>query len=295
MRVYAYRVQQRGPRALEEVLRRINDLPLADRHFLGARSMRLEIAREQNGLWFADFAAPRNGHGPGTMAVNQPMSEIALAAGALFGEDTGFVYDPHSRYLVLQYNHTGPRDSGISKYLAAADLTFGGLGPALAGVPDINRCGFSIGAVLKPDAYARLRQWGIYKSVEMEISVPGALNADLAAGRSLGSVLAAPLPDGVETITIGFTARPGNEGRLGGRGVEGVLNDLQQLGMAVKSAVVKGKPSEEDRMDSVNLVSDRVSGDANVTLGHGLRFVREDRWAALAEKLQRWADDRVLP
>lgn len=295
MRVYAYRVQQRGPRSLDEVLRRINDLPLADRHFQGATSMRLEVARNQNGIWFADFAAPRNGHGPGTMGINQPMSEIALAVGAQFGEDTGFAYDPASRYLVLQYNHTGPRDTGISKYLAAADLSFGGLGPALPGVPDIDRCGFSIGAVLKPDAYARLRQWGIYKSVEMEISVPGALNADLAAGRSLGSVLAAPLPDGVETIKIGYTARPGNDGRLGGHGMEGLLNDLQQLGMAVKSAVVRGKPTEDDRMDAVNLVSDRVSGDATINLGHGLRFVREDRWGALEEKLRYWTDTRVLP
>lgn len=42
----------------------------------------------------------------------------------------------------------------------------------------------------------------------MAISVPGALNADLAAGRSLTSVLRAPLPEGIETITLGISAAP---------------------------------------------------------------------------------------
>lgn len=295
MKVYAHRVHQVGPRALEEVLRRIQALSLADRSFQGRDDMRLEVAREENGLWFADFASPRKGHGPGRMGPNAPIEGITLAEGLMFGEDTGIVYDPVTGYLGVQYNHYGPRISGIQNYLLAADLSFGDLGERQEGQSDSDRCGFRIGVVLKADAYARLRRWGIYKSVELTISVPGALAADLDAGRSLGSVLRAPLPEGVETITLGIQARPGREGALGERGVRGIINDVENLGLAVKSAVFRGKPTLEEKTDAVNLVSDRVSGEVTMGLGEGLRYVRQDRWNALERTFRQWLADGRLP
>ncbi len=295
MKIYAYRVEQVGPRALDNALMRIEAALLRERQYLGEREMRLETSEERNGFWFADFAVPRTGHGPGRMSRDAPLAEIALDAGFSFGEDTGIAFDPNSGYLAVQYNHFGPRISSIEKYLLAADISFGGQPPLERGQRDEDRYGYKFGMVLRPDAYARLRQWGIFKSVDVTISAPGALAVDLQAGRSLKSVLDAPLPEGVETITLGITARPGKDSSLDERGVQGWIQDIQHLGGAVSRAVVRGKPTEDDRMDSVNLVKDRVSAEATLTLGNGLRFVRQDRWDALGRTLRQWLDEGRLP
>lgn len=293
MKVYAYRIQQRGPRALEDLLERVRRRPLDQRSYQGAESMRLEDARRRNGLWFADFAVPRGGHGPGRMGRNRQIADIRLGEGERFGEDTGFAYDPVTRYLALQYNHSGPREQGIERYLAAADLSFGEI-PEANG-PEIDRCGYDLAAVLKPDAYARLRGWGIYKSIEMKISVPGAQRADIAAGRSLGSVLRAPLPDGISTITIGMTATQDREGALGNERMRQIIRDAQQLGGALLSAKVRGKRTEADKSDVVDLVNDRVTAEPTLRMGPALRYTQADRWEALGRVLRQWIADGILP
>jgi len=261
---------------------------------MGERSIRLEQAIGQNGFWFADFAAPRNGHGPGRMGRGAPLEGIALDEGHSFGEDTAFAFDPDTRYMAIQYNHFGPRSNGIEKYLYSADVFFGG-GQIDNGAGDENLFGFRLGAVLKPDAYARLRRWGIYKSVELTVSVPGAQEADLEAGRSLTSILSAPLPDGVETIKIGLVASASRDGALGDRGIRGIINDIEKLGNAVKSAIVRGKPTQEDKVDAVNLVSDRISQEVTLPLGAGARYARQTRWDALGRTLREWVDSGRLP
>jgi len=149
--------------------------------------------------------------------------------------------------------------------------------------------------VLKPDAYARLRRWGIYKSIEFSVSVPGAQAADMEAGRSLTSILNAPLPEGVETITIGLQARPSRDGSLGDEGIRGWLNELEVLGQAVKSAVVKGKPTDEDKSEAVNLVSDRISQEVTLPLAAGARYDRQTRWDAIGQTLRTWIETGRVP
>jgi hypothetical protein len=185
MKIYAFRAHQRGPRTFEQVLAAVQRMPLEGRSFLGEAEMRLELAEERHGVWFADFAAPRRGHGPGRMGRQNPLEEIELAEGFKFGEDTGIAYDPATRYLAVQYNHYGPRAGGIQQYLASADLQLGGIPAAPKGTPQLDLCGFRIGMVLKADAYARLRRWGIYKSVEIDVTLPGVV-AQVACCRFRG-------------------------------------------------------------------------------------------------------------
>lgn len=294
MKIYAFRVQQNGRRGLGQLLELVNNADLNDRHYMGERFMRLEAAFSRDGFWYADFAAPRNGHGPGRMGRGAPIEGIQLEEGHSFGEDTAFAFDPQTGYLAVQYNHYGPRSIGIEKYLYSADVSFGEA-QRVDGVAEQELFGFRFGAVLKPDAYARLRRWGIYKSIEFCVSVPGAQAADLDAGRSLTSILNTPLPDGVETITIGLQARPSRDGSLGDDGIRGWLNDLERLGQAVKSAVVRGKPTAEDRSEAVNLVTDRISHEVDLPLGVGARYDRQARWNVLGETLRNWIDTGRVP
>ncbi|MBG6209850.1 hypothetical protein IWQ49_004525 [Labrenzia sp. EL_126] len=286
MKIYAYRFFQNGPRALEVLLEKIEQLELSDRSFQGRNDIRLEIAKKDGDFWFADFASPRSTHGPGAMGENKPISDIQLGDGLRFGEDTGIAFDPATGYAAIQYNHHGPRHAGIRRYLQAADLHFGGM--ADDDRPEVDRYGFELGVVLKPDAYSRIRRFGIYKTVEFTISLPGVLQTDLEAGTSLSSVLKSPLPEGVDTITIGMHAAAGKGSPLESSGVSKILDELSSLGTAVRNATIRGKKTPEDSMEAVNLVKDRVGIEINLTVGASLRLERQDRWNALRDTLQSW-------
>ncbi|MDZ4058306.1 MAG: hypothetical protein U1D69_15345, partial [Polynucleobacter sp.] len=117
MKVYAYRIAQRGPRTLGEVLQRLYALPLQNRVFSASRvDMRLEELGRGGDYLYADFANPRSGHGPAIMALDAPLQGIAIQSGQAFGEDTSMVIHQPTGYVALQYNHSGPRIGRISQY-----------------------------------------------------------------------------------------------------------------------------------------------------------------------------------
>ena len=153
MKIFAYRVVQKGPRALATVIDRLHNLPIQDR-FFGSGSIRLEQKAMRDGFLLMDFAKARGGHGPGRMSRTQALQDISLRDVEEFGEDTGMAFDPRTNYVVIQYNHYGPRERSVEDYLYAFDLSLGGLRPAQNDELDEDRCGFEFGVLLKSDAYA---------------------------------------------------------------------------------------------------------------------------------------------
>jgi hypothetical protein len=221
VKILAFRVRQRGARSLEELVELIYAQPLERRTAGAARDIRLEKRRQaRGGLLLLDFAHKRSGHGPGRASRNDPVTEFDLGAEEFFAEDTAVVYDPRSHYAAVQHNHYGPRVGTIERYLYAWDVRQG-IGPAVPGVGDQERAGFTFGAVLKPDAYARLRGLGIVRQIDFSVSVPGAREADLDEGRSLGQVLRAALPEGIETLSMTMTAQAPRNSALGQDGIWG--------------------------------------------------------------------------
>ena len=126
MKIFAYRIVQKGPRSLEAIIDRVHRLELQHR-VIGGSKIRLEERGRKDGFLLMDFARERGGHGPGRMAPNEALQEIPLRAGQNFGEDTGVAYDPASGHAAIQYNHYGPRAESIEEYLYTYDLSLGGL------------------------------------------------------------------------------------------------------------------------------------------------------------------------
>lgn len=281
------------PRTFESIIDRIAAMNLEDRFFGGA-GLRLEDRSRKGGLLFADFARERGGHGPGRMSRTEALQEIQLRQGQNFGEDTGMAYDPRTGYAAIQYNHFGPRSAAIENYLYAADLSFGGLRQPQRGEKDSDVCGFRLGALLKPDAYARLRDLGIIHDIEFTVALPGVDRSDLREGRSLSEILNAPLPDGTDTISMRITAAPGRNSKLARGGAMGIVDDLRRLGGEVRRAVVRGKPSQDDPYEKVDLVEERISEDHELVLGRGRRYSRQDRWGALEVTLREWLSGSEL-
>lgn len=292
MKIFACRVQQRGPRTFGQIITRLDGLPLQNRYFAGP--VRLEEMGRRHGLLLVDFSRERGGHGPGRMSKNARLQEIRLHAGESFGEDTGLAFDARTGYAAIQYNHYGPRITAIEDYLYAVDQSLGGLAQPGPGQTPADVCGFVFGAVLKHDALTRLRRLGIIHEIDFAISVPGVQAADLNEGRSLGQVLRAPLPKGVESISMTIKAAAGRDGALGHGQAMGIINDLQRIGSSLKQAVVKGRPTRDDPLDKIDLVSERVAADPNLPLSQGRRYSRQNRWGALSDTLNGWLTSGVL-
>jgi hypothetical protein len=291
MKIFAYRIEQKGPRTFPELIDRIHRKPLQDR--FGERGIRLEERRNYRGFLLVDFARVRRGHGPGRLARNTPFKGIRLRGGQSFAEDTGMAFDPKTGYAAIQYNHFGPRALAIEEYLWAEDLTFGGQRSRRAGETDEDRFGFKFGALLKKDAYERLRKFQIVHDIDFTVAIPGIDKDDFKAGRSLDSVLDAPLPEGVETLAMRISAAPYG-GTLARGGAMRYVDNLRRLGAALQSAVVRGKQTEEDRFDKVDLVEERVSKTVEMPLDSERRYSRADRWKALADTLQNWLSTKTL-
>ena len=89
-------------------------------------------------------------------------------------------------------------------------------------------------------------------------------------------------------------AAAGRDGALGHGQAMGIINDLQRIGSSLKQAVVKGRPTRDDPLDKIDLVSERVAADPNLPLSQGRRYSRQNRWGALSDTLNGWLTSGVL-
>lgn len=62
----------------------------------------------------------------------------------------------------------------------------------------------------------------------------------------------------------------------------------------VKDAVVKGRPTNDDPIESIDLVEELLSTDHPIQLGSGRRYSRGDRWEAASQALKHWVDTGEL-
>jgi hypothetical protein len=247
--------------------------------------MRLEDANVRGDYVYLDFARPRTGHGPGHMAKSRPIQDFDLPDDEAFGEDTAVAFDPASGYAAVQYNHYGPRVSAIEQYLSVADRALG---------RDQLQWGYEFGAYLKPDAYRRLRGFGLVHEVDFTVALPAVGDAEFAQGESVQGFLRAPLPQGVETMSVQLKAGRGRDSALGRRGVLGIAEDLMRLGPALKSGSVRGR-RDDGQPDWVDLVKDQLVTERDVRAGRGQRFARPERWMALRDALGAWLATGQLP
>jgi len=297
MKVHAFRVVRHGPRRIEDIIQDVLNLSLEDRFFLDRyNGLRLEDADENGRFVFMDFANQRSAHGPGRMARDAPLSEFNMRRGETFGEDTAVIYDKQTDYAAIQFNFSGPRHRAVELYLSARDLMLGGLRDAADGEPVEATYGFTFGAVLKPDGYRRLRRMQVIREFEYEVAVPGIQPGDRESGRPLSDALGAPLPEGTETIRVAIKAGRAPKQLLSRDGAMQIIDRIADLPHGVlRRAVVRGRSAEDEPIEPIDLLEDRLVGEVPVTAGRGLRYSRQDRWGALQQIVGEWLESGALP
>lgn len=278
MKIHAFRLEQQGPGDLLALMDAVRAMPLEDRFFAGdGRALRLEARGRRGDFYLMDFAGPRGGHGPGRMAPSRPITEFDLQADESFGEDTAIALHIPTGYVAVQYNHYGPRAATVDRYFNAADLEIGGHAPTT----------YTLAACLRPDAYRRLAEMGFMQEVEFTIALPGILPGDADRGLSVEGALAAPLPEGVQIISMQLRAMAGAP--IGRAGVMGLIDSLTARGAELRAARVWGKRAEGlGRKRPVDLVNDHLSNEVDIRTARGQRIARAERWQALTASLTGW-------
>lgn len=284
MKIHAFRLEQQGAGSLQPLMDAVAGRDLGARFFAGdGEAIRLEVAQPLGDYYLMDFAGVRAGHGPGRMARNRPIVDFDLQHDEAFGEDTAMVLHLPTRYAAIQYNHYGPRAAAIERHLNAADLALGGAAHTT----------YSLGACLRAEAYRRLREMGFMQEVDFTLALPGVMPGDAAAGVSVGGALNAPLPEGVQVISMQLRAMPGAP--LGRDGVFRLLDILNARGADLRAARVWGKRAEgAGRKRPVDLINDHLAEDVDLRPAFGQRIVRIERWNALRTTLQGWLDGGQL-
>ncbi|ENB4190707.1 hypothetical protein ABHO71_003694 [Stenotrophomonas maltophilia] len=178
MRIQKFRVARhsRSVPRLETLLTQIDSDQLSARtRQINNVKFRLEDATldSSTGWWLLNFVRNRTGHGPGKFHAGQSIQGFNFAAGESFAEDTAALYDPATRFMYIQYNHTGVRHSAMATYLSI----YSGHEP-----------GYSIRPKLDLDAERRFQKQDVTRRVDLGFDLTKMSAADRIAGNSLTQV-----------------------------------------------------------------------------------------------------------
>ena len=120
MKMFLYEVSQQV--SLVGAIDHIKSLDMEDRvKNISDYDMKLEEINLKTisgrGLYFMDFCKHRNS-GPGRAKRDEKIKGFNLASDEAFGEMTSVLYDQKTHFLVVQYNHYGPRAGVVARYLS---------------------------------------------------------------------------------------------------------------------------------------------------------------------------------
>ncbi len=120
MKIFLYEVSEQTP--VIETIHHIKNLDLEDRvKNISGYDMKLEEIEDRrigsSTVILMDFCKHRQS-GPGRAKRDQKIQGFDLEQDEAFGEMTTVLYDPETHFIVIQYNHYGPRAGAIASYLS---------------------------------------------------------------------------------------------------------------------------------------------------------------------------------
>ena len=287
MKIHAYRVFPQSEVSLDQILQHLSEQTLEQRlQSVDDIQLRLEAAEKPGATWFIEFGGIRR-EGPGKASANTPIEDFDLEDHEGFGHETAACFD--GRFLLVQYNHYGPRISRIRKYLSIVGRMLDRESGTSNGASEI----LNIVPVLKENAQDRLAHMGLVKSIEISFYVPGVLANNGQSRQSLSSLLNNPLIGTADRIRLQVSAAKGRASSLALNQVRQAIDDLLGLREDVSQLEVTAKETEDAPSEAVDFIEARLEADIPIAR-QGRRYGRDDRWAALNQALQAWRADGRL-
>lgn len=293
MNVNLYKVKaEAGVRPLEEMLEYAATLDLHDRmRRVGNFDTRLEhvAAPRSDGntsdFWLLDFVKLRYEQGPGKAGRTTPIQGFDMDDDQGFGEETAALYDPATKYLLVQYNHHGIRASGIQDYFNRLNHN-----------PE-NIAYYSFAIKLDESSEVRLAKKQHIAKVHFKIDSSQMSAAFREADIGLSQMLSASEMQDGQMIEIAITAARGKN--LRERAVRSLINVLRGVHAndaandtgALQQFDIEGRDEDHSRREAINMLAPKLQASfSELSLGPDRRYTLVSRWIGLQRVRHGWQD-----
>lgn len=271
---------------LVDLLEQISSSKLANRERkLGLQPYRMEEAikpTKSNPFWLIDFSKRRYEGGPGKASKNTPVESFDMT-GFQFAEETAVLYDPDTHYVVVQYNHHGPRAASIADYFSSYDSS--------------SPNHYELLLQISPDAQARLQSKTIFTRIHLKVA-PSKLSPEYKKNNvSLMSALSSQTDEfGGDTVTFEVSLNRGSNTSLKIKNkLKALLKMANQESDAVSAMVITGKDGVDSPIDAVDLIRERLETSIkDMPLDSGLRYPKDERYKALQRAYNGWKKDKII-
>lgn len=234
--------------------------------------------------WLMDFAKLRFDGGPGRASIKKPTRSFDLEAGEGFSEETAILYHPASRYILVQYNHFGPRPTTIADYLSVFDHKA------------VYSYEFRI--KLRNDAMARLEKKKLFTRLEIKVAPANLSDTFRAKNVALSQALQYQLDNfggDVITIEVGLDRHTKSSLKL-----KEWMKSIRRLASedrdAIKHLEVSGRNDEYERIEPIDLLAEKEDlSYSGIEMDGGLRCLRSERYARLEAAFATWSGRHVIP
>ncbi|UOA10014.1 DUF6731 family protein [Methylobacter sp. S3L5C] len=281
MNVHAFSVVPvNNTASLETLLAEISKLPLELRiRTVSMTDYRIEhIEQKDDGYWYVDFGKFRSTHGPGAASKTTPIRGFVFQTDEVFCEETAFLYDPHTKHAIIQYNHYGTRAGAMQDFFNSfvdAEVYVYEFRPKYDA--DVERRFLERQAITKLDFAIdprlfnnddRVAGTSLAQAIDIGNQSNGSkLEVTISAGRKRNHYLSDIIDNTAVLLKLKSEENPFSVSRL----QVGILQNL------------------DAKIEIVDLIAQRLSRSFNdICVGEDLRFTREARYQALNSAFNSW-------
>lgn len=290
MKVHLFKVHGLTPAMkLESVLAEVSRMSLEDRvTYIGQHQMRLEVMAapgakgNKSPYWLLDLVKLRFENGPGKVSRKEALKGFDLGTDEGFGELTSALYDPTTGYILIQYNHHGPRAGAIAQY-------FTHISPS-------QQCAFEFLVKLDETTEARLASKNIIKKLHYKVVPYQVSKAMRGQNISLGQSLEMSDSLGGQSLEVIISAGKGHLNTGSAKSLIGTFMEMltgsaiQEQG-ALETFKVYAKDAYDDVTDEINLIAAKMESNIDgLQLGPDHMFTVVSRWQGLQRARKGWDD-----
>ncbi len=286
-RIHLYKLST-GDKSLPfaDLLTQVQSRKLEERErTLGVQPYRMEEAIKpttDQPFWLIDFSKRRYEGGPGKASKSTPVESFDMT-GYQFAEETAALYDEDNGFVVVQYNHHGPRAASIADYCSNFDQS----------VPNL----YELQLQLSPDAQARLKNKTIFTRIALKVA-PAKLSKEFKKNNlSLVHSLSSQTKEfGGDMVSVEISLERRSNASLKIKNqLKSLLKMANEETDAVSSMVITGRDGVGQPIDAVDLISERLETVIKqMPLDTGLRYPKDERYKALQRAYNGWKKDKII-
>ena len=283
IKIHAFRViPEDGSQPVQDVLDMVAQANIEERlRLIGSSEIRVDdIFRDDAGYYLFDTVKFDYGVGPGRGDRLQPVTGFRLGPNESFAHEGACLYAPESRYLLVEYKHSGARSGAICEYLS----TFNDAATNI----------YSLQLKLDPAVARRLGRKQIVKRLRLKIAPNRLSRRDLERGQALEIGLRQGDAFGGQVIDLAISTEPYSRGSLNIQRVREAIEWVQRVAGgnedAVLKASVEGKDDPEAKIDAIDILAQKLEQRFDgYQIGDDRRIRREDRYDALVRTFRAWS------